>query len=62
MATEQHTQRNIQKILNRLAEIRHCGTCGTTLRFGDLDCPHCGADIEDALRAWAENLLNDLGL
>ena len=44
MATEQHTQ-NIQKILNRLAEIRQCGTCGTTLRFGDLDCPHCGADI-----------------
>ena len=58
MATEQH----IQKILNRLAEIRNCGTCGTSLRFGDLDCPHCGADIEDALRLWAERLLDDLGL
>ncbi|MCH8206618.1 MAG: hypothetical protein IH956_06390 [Chloroflexi bacterium] len=56
------TEEQVQKVLNRLAEARQCATCGTSLRFGDLDCPHCGADIEDVFRMWAEQLLDDLGL
>ena len=54
------TEAQVQKVLNGLAEIRHCTGCGTVLRFGDLECPHCGADIEDDLRRWAEALVDDL--
>ena len=56
MATEQQ----VQKVLSRLAEVRHCTDCHTSIRFGDMDCPHCGADIEDDLRIWAESLIDDL--
>ena len=54
------TEEQVQKVLNRLGEIKHCTQCGTSIRFGDMDCPHCGADIEDDLRRWAESLVNDL--
>ena len=54
------TEDQILKVLSRLAEIRHCTQCGTRIRFGDMDCPHCGADIEDDLRTWAESLIDDL--
>ena len=56
------TQEQVQKLLNGLSEIKGCAQCGTTIRFGDLDCPHCGADLEDDLRRWAERLLDDLGV
>ena len=58
MATEQQ----IQQVLMFLAEVRACHLCGTRFRFGDLDCPHCGADLEEYLRHWAEELLDQLGL
>ncbi len=51
-------EKKIQKILMNLASIRPCSECGTRLRFGDWECPHCGADLEDYLREWAENLIN----
>ena len=54
------TEEKIQRVLNNLAEIRGCASCGTSIRFGDLDCPHCGADLEEDLRRWAEKLVQAL--
>ena len=54
------TEDQIQKVVNSLYEVEACNRCGTRLRFGDLDCPRCGADIEDNLRDWAERLVDDL--
>ena len=53
-------EKKIQKILMNLGAIRPCSECGTRLRFGDWECPHCGADLEDYLREWAENLINEI--
>jgi len=53
-------EEQIQRVLNSLAEIKGCAHCGTSIRFGDLDCPHCGADLEDDLRRWAEKLVQAL--
>ena len=50
----------VQLVLNGLAAIRDCRSCGTRIRFGDFDCPHCGEDLEDAQRRWAEKLADDL--
>lgn len=47
-------------VLNSLAEVQACELCGTRVRFGDFDCSHCGADLEDAQRAWAERLVDRL--
>ena len=54
------TEDQIQKAVNSLSGISACSQCGTKLRFGDLDCPHCGADIEDNLRDWAKRLIDGL--
>ena len=56
------SQKQVQRILMNLADVRPCEECGTRLRFGDLECPHCGADLEDYLRTWAEQLINELEL
>lgn len=56
------TERQIQQVLLFLAEVRECGACGTRFRFGDLDCPHCGADLEELLRGWAEELVDGLAV
>ena len=54
------TDDQIQKVLNSLAAIQVCGKGGTRIRFGDFDCPHCGEDLEDAQRSWAESLVDAL--
>ncbi len=56
------TERQIQKVLSNLSEFQACTNCGTRFRFGDVECPHCGADLEDYLRQWAEDLINELEL
>ncbi len=56
------TESQIQKVLTNLAEFQACTSCGTRFRFGDVECPHCGADLEDYLRQWAEQLINELEL
>ncbi len=56
------TEGQIQKVFTYLAEVRGCASCGTRLRFGDLECPHCGADLEEYLRQWAEQLIDELEL
>ena len=44
-------------VLSSLGEIQACVTCETRLRFGDYECPHCGADLDDRLHAWAQRLV-----
>jgi hypothetical protein len=56
------TEEQIQKLINGLYQIPPCERCGVKIRYGDLDCPRCGADIEDALRDWAEQLIDELKL
>ena len=56
------TEKQIQIVLSRLNDIQSCAVCGTAFRFGDYECPHCGADLEDALRGWAERVIDALGL
>ena len=58
--SESAAEERVQTVINRLAEIRRCALCATALRFGDMDCPHCGADIEDDLRRWARSLVDDI--
>ena len=53
-------QEEVQKVVNALAEHVGCPQCETRLRFGDLECPHCGVDLEDHLRGWAGRLLDAL--
>ncbi len=56
------TEKQIQIVLTSLADIQACARCGARFRFGDLDCPHCGAELDDYLRQWAEELLDRLGI
>ena len=56
------SQKQVLRFLMHLADVRPCEECGTRLRFGDWECPHCGADLEDYLRMWAEQLINELEL
>ncbi len=53
-------EKQIQVVLNILADSYGCPRCGTRLRFGDQDCPHCGHDLDDHLRMWAEYVLETL--
>lgn len=50
----------IDAALEWLAEMRVCPQCGTRIRFGDYECPHCGADLFDALREWAGSLVAEM--
>lgn len=52
------TEEQIGKAVGSLAEIRACRWCGTRIRFGDWECAHCGADLEDELRQWAQRLVD----
>ncbi len=54
------TEPQIQWVLLHMTEMLSCPQDGTRLRYGDYECPHCGADIEPTLRAWAERLLAGL--
>jgi len=56
------SEEQIRIVMNALAGVQSCGECGTRFRFGDLDCPHCGAELDDYFRHWAEDLLRKLGL
>ena len=52
----------IGRILTSMYEIVACDNCGTRLRFGDFECPHCGADVENEMRRWAAWLVDKLAL
>ena len=47
------TEEQIQIVMNALADPIPCPSCGVRVRFGDLECPRCGEDIYDELKAWA---------
>ena len=52
---------DIQVVLEHVTSVESCGGCGMTVRFGVYECPHCGEDLEEVLRDWAERLLSALG-
>ncbi len=54
------TESEIRIVLNFLADFQECSVCGARFRFGDLDCPHCGQDLEEILRHWAKTLVDAL--
>ena len=54
------TDDQVHAVMSALADVQPCGQCGTALRFGDYECPHCGADLEDALREWARKLVEGI--
>ena len=56
------TNEQIRRLLNGISEFPGCPDCGTRVRFGDFECPHCGTDLDDALREWAEHIIDDLAL
>ena len=55
------TEKQIQTVLASLDTALACENCGARLRFGDRACPHCEADVDDLLRAWAQQLIDQLG-
>ena len=54
------SREEIDTILNSLEQIERCPICATRLRYGDFECPHCGADLEATLSDWAEQLADRL--
>lgn len=50
----------VMKILKNLSYTLSCANCGTRLRFGDYECPHCGRDVEEELLGWSMKLLDTL--
>lgn len=58
--TKMATEEQIRVILNGLFDFPGCPECGTRMRFGDYECPKCGADLDDDLRSWAEKLVDEI--
>ena len=54
------TEQQIRLVIDSLDLIQPCPTCGMRYCVGDYDCPHCGADLDNNLRAWAEALIDRL--
>jgi len=50
----------IAVIMRSISESLSCHLCETRLRFGDLECPHCGEDIEPVFYEWAEKLMEEM--
>ena len=48
----------VTAVLNLLAsEKLACPDDETRLRYGDYECPHCGEDLDDQLRSFAQRLV-----
>ena len=54
------TETQIQAAFRIIAERPECRDCRISLRFGDLDCPHCGSDIEEQMQDWAARLVDTI--
>jgi uncharacterized protein (UPF0212 family) len=50
-------EERIQAAINSLDSMMPCSGCGMRYRVGDVECPRCGADLDDILREWAEQLI-----
>ena len=53
-------ERQVQRVLDAIADNVVCPRCETRLRFGDVECPHCGHDLDDHLHDWATKLVDRL--
>jgi hypothetical protein len=51
------SQKKMQWVVHQMSEMLSCSEDGTRLRFGDYECPHCGADVANILEEWAGRLL-----
>jgi len=54
------TEEQIDKAMSFMAQNLSCCHCGTRIRFGDYECPHCGSDLEEELRIWAMGLVRTI--
>ena len=54
------TEDQISSFVHGMSVIISCPECKTRVRYGDYECPRCGHDIEDQLRAWATYVLERL--
>ena len=55
--TPKNHESNIAIIVNYLSVQMVCNGCGTRIRYGDYECPHCGRDLEDEMLNWAFGLI-----
>lgn len=53
-------EQQVRTVVGSLAESLSCDRDGTRLRYGDYECPRCGADVEDVLSEWARRLVRKL--
>ena len=51
------SEEQVARVVAAASQVVACAVCETRLRFGNRECPHCGADVEEVLRAWARRLL-----
>mgnify|MGYP001372318973 FL=1 len=49
-----------QILLNWIYEQKICTECQTRIRFGDIECPHCGIDLEENIHKWIILLVNKI--
>ena len=54
------THDQIQKLINGLSRYPGCKNCGVRIRFGDFECPRCGADLDEELWEWAKGILEEI--
>ena len=52
------TEEQIQHAIDSLDLIPPCPTCGMRYCQGDYECPHCGADLDENLRTWADAMID----
>ena len=52
------TEEQIRAVLNIIATYPGCSRCGTRIRFGAIDCPLSGRDLDAGLQPWAEQLVD----
>ncbi|MBI50185.1 MAG: hypothetical protein CL887_05425 [Dehalococcoidia bacterium] len=53
-------ENKIQHLINSLDLIPDCSGCGMRWSTGDYECPHCGNDLDEKLRSWAEKTVGEL--
>ncbi len=54
------TDDQVQKVLNVYYDGLSCLECGASVRIGEYECAHCGADFEELLRQWATRVADRL--
>ena len=51
-------EKKLKIIINKLMDPIVCDQDGTRIRFGDLECPRCGSDIDHLLQRLGEDILS----